>query len=362
MVIGIDASRAFLKKRTGIEEYSFQVIRHLRDVLPREHQVILYIRSGQEVNLELPKNWSLRVLSAPRLWTQVRLSLEMLLHKPDVLFIPAHTVPLIHPKRTIVTIHGLEYEFCPEGYSFLERIYMRLSIWYSCAVAQIIIAVSENTKRDLIDLYHVSESKIRVVYEGWSQESKAISETPIISKSETPFFLFIGRLEERKNIVRIIEAFESFKEATHLPHQLILVGKYGYGSERIEAKLRVSKWKKDILLPGYVGEDLKWELLQRATGFLFPTLYEGFGLPVLEAQSVGVPVITSTTSALPEVAGEGALLVDPMDQEAITAAMKRLVLDENLRTAIIEKGRMNALKFDWRKTSLALAEYLNSEV
>ncbi len=165
MTIGIDASRAFSKQRTGIEEYSYRVIENLRNYLPNE-KVVLYLRKNQEVDFELPKKWSVKKINCPRLWTQLGLSLEMLLHPVDVLFVPAHTVPFIHPKKTIVTVHGLEYEFCPTAYSWFERFYMRLTIKKSCAWASKIISVSENTKKDLIELYNVSEKKINVVYEG----------------------------------------------------------------------------------------------------------------------------------------------------------------------------------------------------
>ena len=166
MLIGIDASRAFLRRRTGIEEYSYQVIRSLRDAVPKENRVVLYVRPGQRIDFEIPRNWMVKKLWAPRFWTQVRLSLEMLFHPPDVLFVPAHTVPIIHPKDTVVTVHGLEYETFPEAYSFLERLYMGFSIRFSVRVASRVIAVSENTKRDLARLYGVPEGKMSVVYEG----------------------------------------------------------------------------------------------------------------------------------------------------------------------------------------------------
>src|SRR3989344_505885 len=181
MYIGIDASRAFLKKRTGIEEYAYQTIKHLRSVIPETDTVVLYVRkklavrdgwltiARPEIDFELPKHWSVRGIWAPRFWTQIGLSLEMLFCRPDVLFVPAHTVPLIHPARTVVTIHGLEYEFCPEAYPFLARLYMRLSISFSCRAAETVICVSENTKRDVMRLYKVPEEKIKVVYEGFNQ-------------------------------------------------------------------------------------------------------------------------------------------------------------------------------------------------
>lgn len=355
MVIGIDASRAFLKQRTGIEEHSYQVIKHLREVIPSDAEVILYVRkknSQREIDFELPKNWQVRALWAPRFWTQIALSLEMLFQSPDVLFVPAHTVPLIHPKRTVVTIHGLEYEYCQEAYSFWERIYMHYSIMWSCKVASTVICVSENTKKDVVKLYRVAEEKIRVIAEGYNQKfqspnSKNQTKSKIQITNSRPYVLFIGRLEERKNIVRIIEAFEILKEKYSIPHDLVLVGKPGYGYPRIKIQMTNSKFQNDIQEKGYVTEEEKWTLLKNASVFLFPTLYEGFGIPVLEAQSVGVPVVTSNTSSLPEVAGDGAVFVDPLRTESIAEGVQRLLSDEGFRSGIIEKATQNVGRYSW---------------
>ncbi|MFZ2300141.1 MAG: glycosyltransferase family 1 protein, partial [Candidatus Moraniibacteriota bacterium] len=362
MLIGIDASRAFLKRRTGIEEYAYQTIKHLRSVIPGTDTVVLYVRKKvtvtdgrlqvllPEIDFALPKNWSVRGIWAPRFWTQIGLSVEMLFHPPDILFVPAHTVPVIHPVKTVVTIHGLEYEFCPEGYSWWERLYMRASIRFSCHAAQTVICVSENTKQDVMRLYQVPENKTTVVYEGYDDNFKfQISNFKSNQKTQNkPYLLFIGRLEERKNIVRMIEAFEMLKEKYKIPHTLVLAGKWGFGAERIRYKLQATIYKLDILLMGYVAEEEKWELLKNADVFLFPTLYEGFGLPVIEAQSVGVPVVTSDISSLPEVAGAGAISVDPCRVESIADGIHRVISDKILRDGIIEKGLTNVKRFSWR--------------
>ena len=373
MVIGIDASRAFLKRRTGIEEYSYQVIKHLRDELPFDAKVVLYVRKKleignwkleirtPEIDFPLPQNWVVRALWAPRFWTQIGLSLEMLFHTPDVLFVPAHTVPMIHPGRTVVTIHGLEYEFCPEGYSFWERIYMHSSIMFSCRVASTVICVSENTKKDVMKLYGVSEEKIVVISEGYESKYQVSGIKYDVLNTEygiqnTPYLLFIGRLEERKNVVRMIEAFESVKEKYQIPHELVLVGKPGYGYKRIQYQVSRSKYKNAIIEKGYVTEEEKWGFLKHADVFLFPTLYEGFGIPVLEAQSVGVPVVTSNISSLPEVAGDGAVFVDPESVESIAEGMYRILSDQELRSAIIEKATRNAGRFSWASSAREISD------
>jgi len=368
MKIGIDASRAFIKERTGIEEYSYQVIKSLVNKLD-EHEVILYMRSGQSAvsaDCPLPENWKIKVIKWPYFWTQIGLSLEMLLHPVDTLFIPAHVVPIIHAKNTVVTIHGLEYEFCPGAYSFWERLYMRWSIKFSCRFAKKIIAVSENTKKDLMKLYKVPEEKIEVVYEGVSdnnnQEPRNNNQTnyKLQTTNYKPYILFIGRLEERKNIIGIIEAFEILREKYKIPHKLILAGKPGYGYEKIKFEIRNSKF--EIRELGYVNETQKWQLLKEADIFLFPSFYEGFGLPILEAQSAGVPVVASNNSSVLEIGGTGrdlsVQLVDPNNPQAIAEATYKLISDETLKNDIISKGYKNLERFSWEKCGEKIAKVL----
>jgi glycosyltransferase involved in cell wall biosynthesis len=414
MIIGIDASRAFENHRTGIEEYSYQVIKHLIPLLKND-RVILYIRNNQKIDLDLPENWKVKIINFSYLWTQIGLSLEILFHSVDTLFIPAHVVPCVHPKNTIVTIHGLEYEFCPKAYSWLARIYMRWSIKKSCQWTKKIIAVSENTKRDLINLYKVPEGKIEVVYEGYSlsfradppaggevEESNGKKFIRSIDRARDdgiPYLLFIGRLEERKNIGGIINAFEILKEKYKIPHKLVLAGGTGHNYKNIKLAISSSHFTDKIIETGFVSEEEKWELLKNADVFLFPTFYEGFGLPILEAQSAGVPVIASNNSSIPEVvnikkpplplgedarrAGEGnleykenlphpipllkgegdscsALLVNLQKPSEIAEAAYKLISDKTLRNDIINRGYENVKRFSWKKCAEEIAKIIKN--
>ena len=417
MRIGIDASRAFLEKRTGIEEYAYQVIKNLRDQLSC-FEVCLYLRKKQTVDFEIPANWKIKVINWPFFWTQGGLSLEMLFHPIEALFIPAHTVPLIHPKKTVVTIHGLEYEFCPQAYSLWERIYMRVSIRKSCQWASRIISVSENTKKDLMKLYKVTEEKIEVVYEGYessnhlniktfkqdteceslslracnqAKQSRALLKagSPRIfdyknSRDDeecsmfhdlcsTPFLLFLGRIEERKNVENIIKAFEILKEKYQLEHKLVLAGKPGFGFEKIQNKIQETRYNNQIISLGFVSEEEKWELLKKAEVFVFPTQYEGFGIPILEAQSVGCPVVASNNSSIPEITCPkakpsehrrlnlpefSALLVNPQSPTEIAEAIHEIISNQSFKKDLIEKGLENVQRFSWEKCGREVAEIL----
>ncbi len=365
MQIGIDASRAFLKQRTGIEEYSYQIIKHLRDKLS-EHQVILYVsklkkKDQTKMNFSLPSNWKIKVLKYPKFWTQIGLSLEMFIHPVEVLFVPAHTIPLIHPSRTVVTIHGLEYEIRPEAYSAWERLYMHQSIKRSCFWAQKIIAVSQNTKKDLLQIYKVPNKKVTVIYEGVNnnfQSSVINTQTKGKIKYQEPYLLFIGRLEKRKNIKGIIQAFEWLKKQYKLPHKLILAGKPGFGYSQINNQWSLSPYKEDIILPGFVSEKEKINLMKSATVFLFPTFYEGFGLPILEAQSLGTPVITSNISSLPEVGQEAVAYCEPNEMLSIADTLYKVISQKDYRDDIIQKGYKNVKNFSWDKCAKQIAEVL----
>ncbi|HAT73888.1 MAG: hypothetical protein US30_C0004G0013 [Candidatus Moranbacteria bacterium GW2011_GWF2_36_839] len=368
MKIGIDGSRAFLAQRTGIEEYSYQVIKHLietRQCLVSTTQVVLYLRKNQKIDFDLsadeaglPKNWKIKVLRWPRFWTQFGLSLEMLLHPVDVLFIPAHVAPLVHPRKTFVVVHGLEYEIVKDAYSIWERFYMRYSIKLSCFWAKKIITVSKNTKKDLVELYRIPENKIEVIYNGVNIEKESKDSEQY--KKYKPYLLFISRLEKRKNVAGIISAFEILKEKYKIKHRLVLAGRPGFGYQEIKSKMNDSEYKDEIIEFGFVPEDEKFNLIKNSETFLFPTFYEGFGLPILEAQNLGVPVVTSNTSSLMEVGGSSVAYATPTEPESIASAIYRIISDNNFKNAIIEKGYENVKRFSWTECANSIIKLLSS--
>lgn len=338
MIIGVNASAAVKKNRTGVEEYVYQLIRHLA-ALPesKEHRFFLYIPgSGQDLDFSLPENFIIKKLwwPLPFFWTQIRLSWEMLVCKPDVLFIPVHILPWSHPEESVVAIHGLEYEYLPECYPLLGRIFLRWSTKFSASRSSKIITVSENTKKDLIKLYKTDAGKIKVIYHGFDFFSPA--------KEEKLILLYLGRIEQKKNIQGIVDAYGILREKYKIPHKLVLAGGRGYGYEKL-------KIPNDVIQPGFVSQEEKQDLLNKTAVFLFPGFYEGFGLPILEAQAAGVPVVTSFNSSMPEVAGEGALFVNPRNPAQIAEAAKKIIDEELLRDRLIQGGYENIKRFSWEK-------------
>ena len=374
MILGIDASRAFGQQKTGIEEYSYQIIKHLAKIKIGS-QVVLYFRKKdlKNIDFDLPNSFKLKTISPSRFWTQIGLASEMMINKPDILFIPSYAIPQIHPRKTIVTIHGLEYRHFPECYSLKERFILELNTQFSVKWASKIIVPSENTKKDLVEFYNVDSRKIKIVAHGVSSIKYQV--LSIKRRDKEGFdILFVGRLEKRKNLVNLISAFELFKKDFKNPPsplfqrgnsafsplekgglrgisdvKLIIVGKKGFGFTEIKKVIEESPFRKDIILKGYVSEEEKSELYKNADLFILPSFYEGFGLPVLEAMSYGVPVICSNTSSLPEVAGEAALLINPNNPEEIAEAMNKVFSNDNLREEMIKKGFENVKKFSWEK-------------
>jgi glycosyltransferase involved in cell wall biosynthesis len=361
MLIGINASAALKENPTGVEEYVFQLIKHLA-MIPesKAHRFVLYLnsrlKSSRLKDLEiLPENFELKFLSLPFLWTQIRLAWEMKSAKIDVLLIPVHILPFVHPAKSVVVLHGLEYEYFPELYPFWHQKYLRWSTKYALERSSKIIVVSENTKKDLVKLYGGDPEKIIVVHHGIYQSPAQSHEF----YGHTGHILYIGRVELKKNILGIIESYNILRQKnTAISNNLILVGGKGFGFGEITKAIDASPFKKDIYLKGYVSEEEKNELWRKSTVFLFPSFYEGFGLPVLEAQGNGVPVITSNTSCMPEVAGDGAVFVDPKNSREIARALERVLTDKILCGNLVRAGSENIKRFSWEKCARETLEVL----
>lgn len=366
MTIGIDASRANHTEKTGVEWYAFFVIQELKKILPEDTQVVLYSDIPLQGELaNLPKNWSSKVLRWPpkRFWTQIRMSYEMLFHAPDILFIPAHVFPLIHPKKTLMTVHDVAAYAFPESYSWFEWWYSTWTAKYAVQKLWKVIVPSEFTKQEILQKTKKQKNNnIFVVHNGFDEKFlKQCSEEEIQNvlqkfSLQKPYLLSIGRLEEKKNTWRIIKAFEILKQQKQFQdYSLLLIGKPGHGYEKVEETFRQSSVKKDIFLPGWVGKDDLPALMQGAELFVFPSLYEGFGIPVLEALASGTPVLTSSGSSLKEVGGDTVFFVDPTDTESIAKNMVS-ALSSPEKDQKKQQGFIQIKAFSWKKCAQEISE------
>ncbi len=360
-VIGIDASRANAAKRTGTEWYAFHLIQRLKKIIPGTYQIILYSKEPLRDGLEkLPPNWESHVLKWPpgRFWTQIRLSWEMLRRPPDVLFVPAHALPLILPKAPVTTIHDVAFMAEPKAYTFAERLYHRFAAKFAVRRAVSIFTVSDFSRAEIEKYFHADVTKIKVTPLGYDEEHcrRAADQSeiePVLTryKIKQPYFLFVGRLEAKKNLAGLIEAFSRFGEK-HPEYGLALVGKRGVGCDQAMKTLSHRPvLRKRITEAGYVCEDDMRFLYSGATALVLPSWYEGFGLPVVEAFACGTPVIASDRASLPEVGGDAALYVDPADPDDIAAAMTRLVEEAGLAAELSAKGLARVREFSWDRTA-----------
>ncbi len=365
MLIGIDASRAVSPHPTGTETYSRRLIEALLALHP-PHRFRLYFRTppppGSFPGAEL------RVIPMPRLWTHLRLSWEMARRTPDLLFVPAHVLPPVHPSLSLVTVHDLGYLHFPQTHPLLQRLYLDLTTRWNSRAAAHLLADSGATKADLVARYNVPPEKVTVAYPGYDESLAPVRDSAAIAVVKArygitgDYFLYLGTLQPRKNLSRLVAAFASLKPETLKPAaQLVLAGRRGWLYDELFAQVRRLGLEDRVLFPGYIPDEEKACLLSGALAFVFPSLYEGFGLPVLEAQACGCPVICSSTSSLPEVAGDGALLIEPTDTAGLAAAMARLADDPALRASLVERGFANLKRFSWEacaRTVLGVFERL----
>jgi glycosyltransferase involved in cell wall biosynthesis len=378
MRIGIDASRAAVEARTGTEQYSVALLGALA-ALDRTNEYRLYFNRLPRRLPPLGPNFHLRPMPFPRLWTHARLSAELLLRPPDTLFVPAHVLPfpgaLRRPLRSVVTIHDLGYLRFPESHTRSQRLYLRLSTLWSAYAAQAVIAVSQATRQDLLAHARINPAKVQVVYHGVAPHFRPLP--PDLSAATAarygiaaPYFLYVGTLQPRKNLARLMSAYARARQLSgrHFP-QLVLAGKVGWLSQDILAQARALGLAEAVRLPGYIGDDDLPALLSGARAFVYPSLYEGFGMPLLEAMACGTPVLAANTSALPEVAGgleqgggeAAALLLDPLDEAGMAAALQELAEDAGLREVLRVRGLTRAAEFSWERSARETLRVLTSQ-
>jgi glycosyltransferase involved in cell wall biosynthesis len=351
MTIGIESERANSPIKTGVEHYAKQLILHLAQI-DRENQYVLYLRSAPQAWLtQLPRNFKIKVIPFPVFWTQIRISLEMLFNPVDVLFIPASALPLIHPKHSVVTIHDVAWKYFPESFTGFNRNFLEWSTGFAVKRASQIIAVSESTKRDLVKFYSVEGRKISVVHHGYEESDKKMEngKQPVISLPEK-YVLFLSTLQPRKNLETLIDAFRQLKaENPEISHKLVVAGGKGWKYEGILEKIQKNKDIVEYL--DYVKDSNRFRILEKADLMVLPSLYEGFGMTILEAFAANVPVATSKVSSMPEVAGDAAAYFDPSSTAEIKNAIKNILQDKNLGENLRQKGRERLKDFSWDKAA-----------
>jgi glycosyltransferase involved in cell wall biosynthesis len=327
----------------------------------------LYVKDSFKTSIfnNPTSNIQLQKINFRFLWTQVGLAYKTWTDKLDVLWIPAHTLPILRKPgiKTVVTIHGIEYEWLPAYENWLQRWYLPLSTQYAVMSASRIIAVSKFTKDQLIERLGADPKKILVVHEGINyndtvRQSKILE---VYGLKKGGFGLFVGTIQPRKNIQRLIEAFAMTNDQCPMS-KLVICGKLGWGYAEV---INLAK-KHGVIITGYVTDENRNTLLKNAMFYVQSSITEGFGLPVLEAMSAGIPVISSNGGALPEVVGDAGLLFDPLDPLDILDKLDQIISNPKLRKLLITKGFFRAKQFSWekaaRETYKILTEFSKFEI
>jgi len=345
MRIGFDAKRLF-HNDTGLGVYSRQLVEGLSDAYP-EHQYVLF--AGNVGKSDYSNRFSdYEIISSSRpLWRSYGMSRDIRMQKCDIFHGLSHELPMgIDRKkvRTVVTIHDLIFKVEPELFPYIDRKIYDLKWKHSCRVADVIVSVSEHTKADLCKFYGVDANKIIVVPPAVSLLPSQRDEKAVLRKYRLPprFHLYVGSLTKRKNVISILRAMSMQHSDDRLP--LVVVGK-GPEKQDLLDFAKEEGISEEVYLPGYVDEEDLGMLYRLAYSMIYPSFYEGFGLPIVESLLSKTPVITSNVSSMPEAAGPGGILVDPSRPDEIAHAMSSLIHDQVLYGKLVTAGYEHALQF-----------------
>ena len=372
MKIAVDASQVKVAEADGMSTYSYYLLRALSK-LNQPHKFILFFReeASQKVKKEFfrgSETFEFRVLEESLFWRQTSLAKACLKYKPDLLFVPGATLPVFRDPqlKTVITAHDLCFDYLPERYQLPQKILLGKSVKYASYMATRVIAVSQATKDALVEQFKVDPEKISVVYEGVDQEkfhppaggpnfklqNQRGEEIKKKYGIEGDYILFVGTVQPRKNLRRAIEAFSLIaKDLNFSDLQFIIAGRPGWLFDEIYSAPKEFGVEEKVNFLGSVPDQDLSVLYQGAELLLFPSLCEGFGLPILEAMASGIPVITSNISSMPEVGGKSAYYVDPYDVKDIVYGLQLILEDDNLHQTLASSGRERAEVFSWRRTA-----------
>ena len=370
MRIGLDVTAA-VSQGGGIGRYVRELLRALT-VLDTENEYRLFFASkdiSTEVLPALPGNFRARRIPfhdiwLARVWHRLRapLPVELITGQVDVYHSPDFALPpTFRNTPTLLTVHDLSFCRQPSSAAPGLRHYLDGVVSRSVGRATHVLADSQSTKDDLMELYLTPENKITVLYAGVGSDFSPVTDQDTIAEvrsryglGDSPYILSVGTLQPRKNHVRLIAAFD--RALRDSQYNLVLAGGDGWMYEDVRDQVVRRGLKQRVIYPGFVAEDDLPCLYSAASMMVFPSLYEGFGLPIVEAMACGVPVIASNASCLPEVAGNASLMVDPRDVSAMATAMQELVSQSSLRAALRARGLERAEQFRWENSAAELMQ------
>lgn len=362
MIIGIDGNEANTEKKVGTSVYTYELLHYFKNKADAHTRFIIYLRN--KPNKDLPEAndfFNYEIVKGSFLWSQIFFPLFLYTHKkPDILFCPAHYIPRAAPVKTVVTIHDLAYFYYNQ--EFLKKDLYQLKNWtgYAIQKSSKVIAVSNTTAKDIMTHYKAPQEKIKVIYNGFKNTKSTDVVTQNIKElTKLPYFLYVGTIQPRKNIALLIEAFNALVEEDN-SLQLLIVGKKGWLFEHVFEKVKELHLENNVTFTGYVPDhDLPY-LYSHAIAYVLPSLYEGFGLPILEAMYNKCPVVASYNSSLPEIGGEACLYFDPSSAEELYLKLNEIKNNSDLRKSLVKKGTERVKLFSWEKCGEETLQLLQS--
>ena len=346
--------------RTGVGYYTEHLLQHLAREVEQSGDEIVVV-SNQPIDTQRPLPAHVRVHDGHRFpvrigWMQLLAARALDAVRPDVAHFTNGMIPIGSPVSTIVTIHDMSLRLYPRCHPVRRLLLNRPLMHVAIRQATSIVTVSDSARRDLLRLHGVSADRVSVVHEAASpafhpiDDRAELERVRALYKLPSRFVLYVGTIEPRKNLARLVDAFAAAR-ARGMQHHLVCVGPYGWSSRDLAGRIERLGLSEVVHFTGYVPFANLPAIYNLGDFFVFPSLYEGFGLPVVEAMASGIPVITSNTSSLAEIAGDAAETVDPTSTEALTEAIARLAVDRDLRRDLTERGLRRARMFSWTQTA-----------
>jgi glycosyltransferase involved in cell wall biosynthesis len=364
--VGIDV-RCLAKPLTGIGRYTLEMCRALSE----RDDICLHLYSPSQIHHKILDQCPDAAVDVPlkkmkiinkiyrQLWSEIYLPLRIKRDKVDVFWGPAHHLPFLLSTQipSVVTIHDLVWKYAGETMRPLNRLFEKIRMPHAIWKADRVVADSYSTQQEVLKEFKVHEDKISVIYLGKPQRQTVPPFEDLISLALTcPYFLFVGTIEPRKNLTHLLKAYAQLSEDTKQKAQLVIVGGSGWGHVNLLETIDELNLNSHVVILGYVDDAVLPALYAHAQFLAMPSLYEGFGLPLVEAMVYGTPVLTSDKSSMPEVVGDAGILIDPLDAGSIREGLKYLIENVTLRTDLAEKALKNGERFSWERAANQLVD------
>jgi glycosyltransferase involved in cell wall biosynthesis len=359
MLIGFEAS-ALRGPKSGVGYYTESMLAAIMQLEP-QHNYVLFSNREMESDWKPLASESVHIgrgFPVRAVWMQAQLPGTLRRVKPDLCHFTNYLAPLSVPCPYVVTMYDMSVFLTPRMHSFKKMVLDRTLIPHVARRAGAILTISQSARRDILKCLRVPREKVRVVMGAASPRFQPVS--AIAQREEAraragltdPYILYVGTIEPRKNLPRLVQAFAQLKREG-IPHKLAIVGQQGWQVEPLHREIARLGIAGDVVFSGYVPADDLPALYSAADAMAFPSLYEGFGLPVIEAMACGAPVVTSNSSSLTEVAGDAAMLIDPLSVESIAGGLRRVLCEPGVRDELARRGPERASYFTWEKTARA---------